>query len=191
MEGQTDQNGVETAARRVSEDLEHQQLRILLLIATVAEIPGTGKKLDGLTKLAKLDFIARYPAMEGPMSDLLLTDASSESSAVSSRPPTTAPMIRYRYGPWDERYYLVIGALVGRGLVRYTRGRGGSVAMALTADGRRLASLLMEDRSWAPVAERYRQVASGFALYSGNRLKDAIYQVLPEIRELPFGTELQ
>ena len=30
-------------------------------------------------------------------------------------------MIRYKYGPWDDRYYAVIGALVSRGLLRYVR----------------------------------------------------------------------
>ena len=51
-------------------------------------------------------------------------------------------MTRYKYGPWDDRYYPVIGALVGRGLLRYTRGRRGSVALAPTPAGRALARQL-------------------------------------------------
>ena len=43
------------------DDLAYHQSRVLLLVRAVAEEPGNAGKLDGLTKLAKLDFLVRYP----------------------------------------------------------------------------------------------------------------------------------
>ncbi len=37
------------------EDLAYHQARVLLLVDAVSTAPGHAKKLDGLTKLAKLD----------------------------------------------------------------------------------------------------------------------------------------
>lgn len=45
------------------DDLAYHQSRVLLLVRAVAEEPGNSGKLDGLTKLAKLDFLVRYPAL--------------------------------------------------------------------------------------------------------------------------------
>lgn len=177
-------------AMLAAEDLEHQQLRILLLIAMVADTPGTGRKLDGLTKLAKLDFIARYPELETQIAAFLPNDVPPTSST-QPPPPTSAPMIRYRYGPWDDRYYLVIGGLVGRGLIRYTRGRQGSVALMLTPQGRDMVQILESDDLWLPVASRYRDVAAAYGLNNGNQLKSAIYRALPELQEMPLRTELR
>ena len=173
----------------LSEDLEHQQLRVLLLIGAVSKVPGNGNKLDGLTKLAKLDFIARYQEAEPSVAAKLSGDTATTSHK-SSISITTTPMIRYRYGPWDDRYYPVIGALVGRGLVCYTRGKRGSVAMSVTALGRKIIQQLEKDDLWAPVAARYMSVADRFGARSGNSLKEAVYAALPELMDVPLGTEL-
>ena len=173
----------------LTEDLQHQQLRVLILIGLVSGVPGTGSKLDGLTKLAKLDFIARYPDLE-PSVAKALPGAIPDMTVTTERLLTATPMIRYRYGPWDDRYHTVIGALVGRGLVRYTRGKRGSVAMSLTAQGGKLMGRLDNDPLWRPVTSRYRTVASRYALFSGNQLKEAIYDALPELLDMPLGREL-
>src|SRR5262245_53141216 len=97
------------------EDLAYHQMRILLLVARVAATPGHQRKLDGLTKLAKLDFLVRYPALASRvLSELDPQDYRLHLSQSPEPDPTTveAPMIRYKYGPWDDRYYPVIGALV-------------------------------------------------------------------------------
>ena len=66
--------------------------------------------------------------------DLHLTRAD-----VSEPTNVADPMTRYKYGPWDDKYYPVIGALICRGLLRYSPGRRGSVALAPTREGRALA----------------------------------------------------
>lgn len=175
----------------LAEDLEHQQLRVLALISAVAAVPGNANRLDGLTKLAKLDFIARYPGLEPEINQALFGHAAGALGSTSSPSLTAAPMIRYRYGPWDDRYYPVIGALVGRGLVRFSKGKRGAVGMSLTPLGKKLAKLLESDMAWSPVLARYREVADRFGGQNGTSLKEAIYKALPNLMNTPFGTELK
>ncbi|QCH23336.1 hypothetical protein DSM43276_01594 [Mycobacteroides salmoniphilum] len=173
-----------------TEDLEHQQLRVLILITAVSDIAGNAKKLDGLTKLAKLDFIARYQDLEPLIANILNTP----TVLIQSLPATgitDAPMIRYRYGPWDDQYYPVLGALVGRGLARYVRGKRGSVGLTPTALGADLVAQLRWDPLWASVVDRYESIADRYGRHTGSALKDAIYEALPDRMDVPLRTELQ
>jgi len=162
------------------DDLAYHQARVLLLVDAVARMPGTGQKLDGLTKLAKLDFLVRYPALAlrvigGPAADARLQPSEDDVRE------TEAPMIRYKYGPWDDRYYPVIGALVGRGLLAYTRGRRSSVALRLTPEGRKLTRTLSTSAAWVDIAARCEAVAEHVGTRTGSQLKELIYKKLPEI----------
>lgn len=63
-------------------------------------------------KLAKLDFLLRYPrhlasvlASRGNGTDASRADLISQESPLESR------MVRYRYGPWDPSHYAILGSL--------------------------------------------------------------------------------
>jgi hypothetical protein len=182
----TDFDGAELALLR--EDLAYHQARVLLLVAAVSRTKGNNGKLDGLTKLAKLDFLLRYPALAPEVLDRLdFRDPRMHLATEDVAAPTDveAPMTRYKYGPWDDRYYAVLGALIGRGLVRYTAARKGSVAVAPTAAGRRLATQLANSGQWAEIADRGAAIADASAGMAGNALKDLIYQRLAELMDRP------
>jgi len=170
------------------DDLAYHQARVLLLVTAVATGPGHARKLDGLTKLAKLDFLLRYPALAPEVLDQLSrTDARLHLSAEDNAEPTDveAPMTRYKYGPWDDRYYAVIGALVGRGLLRYATGRRGSVALAPTTAGRRLSQTLAATPEWTNIAQRCGAIADATSGMTGNALKDLIYERLASLMDRP------
>jgi hypothetical protein len=170
------------------EDLAYHQARVLLLVTAVASTPGHQSKLDGLTKLAKLDFLVRYPALAPQvLEELQPADPRLHLTPADDAHPTDveAPMTRYKYGPWDDRYYSVIGALVGRGLVIYKRGRQGSVALAPTAAGKRLSRDMSATNQWAPISDRCHAVAEATTGLTGNALKDRIYQRLAPLMNRP------
>jgi hypothetical protein len=170
------------------EDLAYHQARVLLLITATAAERGHARKLDGLTKLAKLDFLLRYPALATEVLDALdVNDPRLHLAEEDVRDPTAveAPMIRYKYGPWDDRYYAIIGALVGRGLLKYTKGRKGSVALVPTASGRQLAEQMAGTAEWSEIADRSRAIAEASSGLTGNALKDLIYQRLADLMDLP------
>jgi hypothetical protein len=170
------------------EDLAYHQARVLLLVDAVSAAPGHARKLDGLTKLAKLDFLVRYPAfapvvlssLDGADARLHLTDADTDAPA-----DVEAPMTRYKYGPWDDRYYAVIGALVGRGLLKYVPGRKGSVALAPTEQGRRLARTMSRSARWSEVSDRCSAIAAASSGLTGNALKELIYERLAALMDRP------
>lgn len=173
----------------LQDDLAYHQARILLLTEALSRSKGHSGKLDGLTKLAKLDFLLRYPALAAEVLDRLdRSDSRLHLSADEIAEPTDveAPMIRYKYGPWDDRYYAILGALIGRQLVRYTRARRGSVAVTPTAAGRHLASRLAESPNWSEVADRCAAIAEASAGLNGSTLKSLIYQRLANLMERPL-----
>lgn len=170
------------------DDLVYHQTRVLLLVRAVAREPGNAGKLDGLTKLAKLDFLVRYPALAPVVLDGLdETDDGLHLTEEDVAEPTNVadPMTRYKYGPWDDKYYPIIGALVARGLLRYARGRRGSVALVPTPLGRSLADDLATDPTWTDVVDQCAAVARASAGMTGNALKGAIYQRLEQLMDRP------
>ncbi|MFY1650989.1 hypothetical protein ACN27J_08835 [Solwaraspora sp. WMMB762] len=166
--------------------LDYHAARILLLISAFSHSKRNG--IDGLTKLAKLDFLLRYPAMlerlslaeasKGPPAHLRATD--NERLAVESR------MIRYKYGPWDDRYYPILGILIGTGLIKSSGGKG-RLRMSATGDGKRVASQLISLPTWQLTAGRCEFIAANFNT-TGSRLKDLIYKNLPDVVDRPHRT---
>lgn len=164
-------------------DPEYHSARLLLLVEAVATRSGS---LDGLTKLAKLDFLIRYPGMlrrllvddDVDITAIDGTDVLPRSEAVESR------MIRYKYGPWDHLYYPLVGSLISRGLLESTTGRG-RLALRPTSLGSDVASALREASSWTGIAARCGLVADHYNL-SGNALKERIYADLPEAVDRPI-----
>ncbi|MFJ7116492.1 hypothetical protein ACIQW4_25415 [Streptomyces albogriseolus] len=176
------------------DDLAYHQARILLLVNAVSKAPGHARKLDGLTKLAKLDFLLRYPALAPiVLEQLSESDPRLNLSREEIDSPTEveAPMVRYKYGPWDDRYYAVIGALVGRGLLKYAKGRKGSVALAPTREGRRLAEDMARVDDWKSLAERSEAIAGASSGMTGNAIKDLIYEKLEHLMDRPHRQVIQ
>src|ERR687890_441277 len=86
----------------LADDLTEFRAARLLLLLNECGLKG---QIEGLTKLAKLDFFVRYPSF--------FTQACIEQGKPFF-PVTEAvesPMVRYYYGPWDHRYYQVLAYL--------------------------------------------------------------------------------
>ncbi|MFI9811583.1 hypothetical protein [Saccharothrix variisporea] len=170
--------------RRLRMESDYHQARLLLLLSGFTE---PLESFTGLTKLVKLDFLLRYPAMTRRLlpEDTQWPDDSQptrdEMLAVESR------MIRYRYGPWDDRYYPMLGALVGRGLLVFTGGR--RFAARVTPAGRRLARQLAEMPEWRTTSARVSLLRRHFD-FTGEQLKTLIYEHLDDVAALPQGAEI-
>ena len=159
--------------------------RLLLLVDAFG---GTDDSvLDGMTKLAKLDFLLRYPAF---LEDLIEEPAIRDRLMIQSeeRAAVSDPMIRYRYGPWDQRYFALVGGLVGRGLVDYVQGRG-RVALRTTAKGRAVAAEVRSDPAWRVVARRVDLLRERFD-FSGSALKEMIYARFPSLVAQPLRSAI-
>lgn len=178
------------AARPVSLPLladdivEFHAARLILLVS----VCGVSGAIDGLTKMAKLDFFVRYPdffeAARGTSAPADTTDASDRTESDEA---VEAAMVRYHYGPWDKRYYHVLAHLEARQLITVTK-QGRAYRIALADLGRERAKELAARSSFAPLVERMREVRKTFGAKSGTFLKDLIYRLFDaEVGQRPLG----
>jgi hypothetical protein len=143
--------------------------------------------LEGRTKLAKLDFLLRYPnflrrALQIRAPGATPADAAEGVDTIEER------MVRYRYGPWDPAYFALLGALIGKGLVITVPGKRG-VGYRTTPMGREVATRLASSDPWRETTERVQQIKKHFDL-SGSTLKDFIYRHFPEVASATWGRRL-
>lgn len=178
-----------TAALAKFRALPEAEGRVLLLINAFSGTPNRPRVLEGRLKLAKLDFLIRYPKY---LTRVLQQRNASERTlrAVEAEPaPLEDRMIRYRYGPWDPSYYAVLGSLIGRGLVEpipFERGIGYRV----TDNGRELASALIEEDTWVSVNERAVATRRHLDL-TGTTLKNLLYDAIPEMTNADWHRDVE
>ncbi|WP_188283052.1 hypothetical protein [Streptomyces sp. CBMA29] len=181
------------AARRIrtegrqeeQRESHYHEARVLLLIS---QFTTAKKGLDGLTKLAKLDFLLRYPALlERLLNERNLSWPTGAEPTRFERIAVESRMTRYKYGPWDQRYYSVLGSLAARGLITYAG--GGRAEFRVTATGAIAADTLALTDEWAVVAERITLLKKHFNK-TGSALKTLIYERLPDAVDRPWRTEI-
>jgi len=154
---------------------EFHAARLLLLMLTCGE--GQARRINGRTKLVKLDFFLRYPRfLEMAQRQLALAGRSFQVYEADGA-ETEAPMIRYRYGPWDPRYRDVVAFLESRGLVRAVGTR--TEALSMTASGKQVAAEVAADPRFEPLVRRAEILAGTLAEWTGTQLKDFIYATFP------------
>lgn len=161
--------------------------RLLLLMAAVGG--KSIKPVDGITKLAKLDFLLRYPTCLERA--LRAVGQSTETAMVRDLERTTieAKMVRFRYGPWDPLYRRWLALLVAKRLA-HVSAHGRTVILHATDLGRAAANVLAEQSELGDLAERARLVASNFGHYSGRALSTFFQQTFPEIHSMKWGEQI-
>jgi hypothetical protein len=172
---------VETIAG-LDADSDLHTARLLVLISAFSSPDEEGSSIEGLTKLAKLDFLLRYPVMleralisrRQSIRELHLQD--HERLSVESQ------MVRYRFGPWDHRYREFLNILVGKGLVAVSV-EGRKVVIGLTELGRTVASELNASPEFEDYARRSAVLKRHFDLQATNLVR-FIYETFPEVVSL-------
>lgn len=162
------------------------EVRLLLLIDAFSSQQGG---LQGRTKLAKLDFLLRYPAFLKRALEAKSVHVDEDAEDIFLEPnPIEQRMVRYRFGPWDPSYFSLLGALIGRGLVEvvpYNRGLG----YRTTSTGSQVASEVRVDPSWRSVAASTSLLRRHFN-QAGSTLKKFVYDTFPEVGSARWNDEL-
>ncbi len=161
--------------------------RLLILLYAFGKKDNTGA-IEGLTKLAKLDFLLRYPvyleralaAKEKPTKKVQIADHERESVESS--------MVRYKYGPWDFRYRRFINILVGMGLVEIEI-KGRTIEIKLTDTGLAIATKLANEGAFEDIVRRANILKTHFNT-TGTNLMKFIYSTFPEIGSLSLGEKI-
>ena len=148
------------------------------------------KKIDGITKLAKLDFLLRYPNCLERVVEFNKRNTESLKIKPFERTSIESKMVRFRYGPWDNRYRKWIGILVAKGLAT-TEIEGRTVKVGITEAGRNCTSSLADLPEFADFAKRSNIIFTNVGNLGATSLKDFIYRVFPEIISLKWGTGIE
>jgi hypothetical protein len=158
--------------------LEFHAARILLLFKHC----GVAGRIDGLTKMAKLDFFVRYPQFfEELCAHLGVKYMSPTYHAIESS------MVRFHYGPWDKRYYHVLSYLEAKGLLSIERA-GSTYVFKLTTDGQEIAKRAEKLCTYASLVQQMKQVKVVLGGKSGYKLKEMVYEVFgEEVADRPLG----
>ncbi|MDP9349932.1 MAG: hypothetical protein M3P51_00080 [Chloroflexota bacterium] len=158
--------------------VEFHAARLLLLLLHC----GKEGEVDGLTKLAKLDFFVRYPAFFARACKHLGKPVPPVQDIVE------AEMVRHHYGPWDHRYYHVLSFLEGSGLVHVRKFGANAYRFTLTETGRGAAERLSERESFVTMRDHMRRVRAVLGNRKGDTLKKLIYELFSEeVAERPLG----
>jgi len=172
--------GRPVAAPLVADDvLEFHAGRLVLLLAICG---GAGGVINGLTKMAKLDFFVRYPDF------FEAVRRGSDQPDPERGEAVEAAMVRHHYGPWDKRYYHVLAFLEARGIIA-VRKSGKSYRIALTRLGKTAAERLAAAPAFAGLRRVMQAVAESLGDKSGNELKTMIYATFKEeVGRRPLGS---
>lgn len=175
--------GTEPAGLPLAADdvLELHAGRLLLLF----RVCGIAGRIDGLTKMAKLDFFVRYPQFFEIACQQLGINAAPASSSVESS------MIRFHYGPWDERYYHLLAYLEAKGLIAV--GKAGKMfQLSLTDIGQNAADQLRDSPAFQPLVAQMKRVKKAFGNKAGSTLKALVYDIFEkEVGQRPLGEVIE
>ena len=149
------------------EVVEFHASRLLLLF----NICGTANRIEGLTKLAKLDFFVRYPSFF----ERIATSVGEENASAHLTAGVESPMVRHHYEPWDSRYYHILAYLEARNLINVTKA-GRAYRFALTEEGKKAANTLRQDSAFEDLVSQMKLVKDAVGRFSGSRLKRMIYE---------------
>ena len=162
--------------------------RLLLLLYVFAG-SNNENPIEGITKLAKLDFLLRYPTMLKHA--LEAKKESTKDLAIEHHEcfSVESEMVRYRFGPWDHRYRLYLNLLAGEGLIKIIS-EGRKITIALSEKGFAFAKKLSMDPLLKIYIKRSEILKRHFNLTSTYLVK-FIYDTFPEIVSLKSGKRIQ
>lgn len=153
--------------------IEFHLARLLLLL----KLCGTAGRIDSLTKMAKLDFFARYPDFFFvAKAAVVKEECHIEPLSPSEKHSVESAMVRHHYGPWDTRYYQVLSVLEAKGLIVVAK-EGKTYRITLTDLGNDRAQALSTKSSFADLVARMKEIKKTFGSMKGNRIKELIYEL--------------
>ena len=177
----------ETAAAIEENDNLHLG-RLLVLLEAFAGKDQQGT-VDGLTKLAKLDFLLRYPVNLEKALAVRAKRSSDAKVAELERNSIESSMVRYRFGPWDFRYRRFLNIMTARGLAQTTV-QGRTVQVGLTPKGVELAKQLIASPDFELMSERAGLLKRHCDLTATNLMK-FIYDTFPELSSMRAGQAIE
>jgi hypothetical protein len=177
------------AIAKIENDDDVHLGRLLLLLLAASNRNKKNKAIEGITKLAKLDFLLRYPnCLERA---LVAENKSTDLAKVHDfeRTSIESKMIRFKYGPWDARYRRWLNLLASRDLITIEMDKQ-TILIDITDKGRKVAELFAANPAYNDLTERSEVVIKAFGGKSASGIKDFVYRVFPELENMKWGEDI-
>ncbi|MBY2924417.1 hypothetical protein GR247_29405 [Rhizobium leguminosarum] len=159
-----------------------------LLVLLNAFMKKDASAVEGITKLAKLDFLLRYPSyFEAALEKRGVQRAKLQVSDFE-RKSIEATMVRYRFGPWDHRYRRFLNNLASRGFVTF-KVEGRKISIDLTDSGVSIAETISRQTEFEQLVFRSSMLAKHLDL-SATKLMNFIYDTFPELNSMQLNDEI-
>ncbi len=155
--------------------------RLLVLLLAFAGDDNKGE-IEGLTKIAKLDFLLRYPTFLQRALEKKHKSTKNVGLQQHEQLSVESKMVRYRFGPWDHRYRRFLNLAVAKGLARITVD-GRTVKIGLTDTGATVARGLAASDAFADITRRAAILKTHFDMTASGLMR-FIYEAFPEILSL-------
>ena len=99
-------------------------------------------------------------------------------------------MVRFHYGPWDDRYYHILGYLEARRLLIVDKD-GLTFRFGLTSNGVQIASQISNNDAFSDLTAHIKQVRALVGKFTGTKLKETIYEVFgKEVADRKLGESI-
>ncbi len=172
--------GIPLAADHI---MEFHASRLILLLNLV----GDKGEIKGLTKLAKLDFFVRYSGLFARVKEHLEGKSLDRNSSI-----VESSMIRYKYGPWDPRYYHVLSYLESKNILKVNQNSPKTFSFSLTSRGKLVADRLEKEPSFFELRSQMVEVKKVLGKMTGSGLKKLIYDLFDdEVASLNYGDVIE
>lgn len=165
----------------MDDDLSLHATRILVLVFAFSE-GDRGHPIEGLTKLAKLDFLLRYPVLLERALEIRKKSTKEVEIHDHEKYSVESRMVRYRFGPWDHRYREILNNLLAMGMVEL-QAVGRKVTISLTDVGSSVARNVISMDEFVDYHRRSKILRREFDLRGTNLMK-FIYEAFPEVVSL-------
>jgi hypothetical protein len=158
--------------------------RLLVLLSAFSGTDGSSE-IEGLTKLAKLDFLLRYPVLLERALRARNRSVANVGLQTYERNSVESRMVRYRFGPWDHRYRRFLNLLTARGLAR-VRVEGRTINIGITKRGLEIAEQLVNSGQFEDLTRRAIALKGALDLTATNLMK-FVYETFPELASLSMN----
>ena len=168
---------------------ENESLHLArLLVLLKAFMKEDQSAIEGITKLAKLDFLLRYPSYFEAALEARGVKREKINLPDYERNTIEASMVRFKFGPWDHRYRRFLNSLAAMGLVTISIS-GRKVSIDLTNEGFNMADKLSVKGEFEQLTMRAGMLSRHLDLGATN-LMNFIYETFPELHNMEFNDEI-
>jgi hypothetical protein len=176
------------ALMQLEENPNIHTARLLILLREFCGEKGD-KKIEGITKLVKLDFLLRYPIYLSKALIVRKADGKEVKLQGFEEHSVESKMIRFKYGPWDPRYRIFINILVGKDLCTVET-KGDTIIIGITSKGVTLANQLRNFEEYQDIANRAILLRKHLNMRA-MELKEFIYETFPQITTYQYGETIE